>query len=229
MPQSSFHSLVREATQLGIHGAKSNLRPGAILWLTGLILIFCYYQIESIAHLFDLVGSWKTTFSPWFAMLSTATFGSLIPWLVQVAFLPSKKRQPFRQIPWLFLFWALHGWLVDAFYRLQAVIFGNSIDAQTIILKTLVDQLIWAPFLAVPQVLLSYLFIENELSPTRFKAALTRKGFLARAIPLTLANWVVWFPAVTLIYLFPLPLQLPLQNIILALWCLIVSFFAKNA
>jgi hypothetical protein len=62
-----------------------------------------------------------------------------------------------------------------------------------------------------------------------FKAALKQKPFFDRVIPLMIANWVVWIPAVSLIYLFPLPLQLPLMNIILALWCLILTFFAKNA
>ncbi len=61
------------------------------------------------------------------------------------------------------------------------------------------------------------------------KAALKQKPFFDRVIPLMIANWVVWIPAVSLIYLFPLPLQLPLMNIILALWCLILTFFVKNA
>lgn len=229
MAESPFNNPFREALRLGLKGAKSNLLPGGVLWILGLILIVSYYQVEAVAETFDQVGQWKNSFTPWFAMLSTAIFGSLVPWLVQATLLPKDRRQPFRQVPWLFLFWALHGWLVDAFYFLQSRLFGTQIDASTILVKTLVDQLVWAPFIAVPQVLLSYLFIENELSPSRFRAALASKGFLARAIPLVLANWVVWFPAVALIYLFPLPLQLPLQNLILALWCLIVSFFAKNA
>ena len=77
--------------------------------------------------------------------------------------------------------------------------------------------------------MLGYLLIEKNGSLAEFRASLKRKPFLDRAIPLMIANWVVWIPAVSLIYLFPLPLQLPLMNIILALWCLILTFFAKNA
>ena len=197
--------------------------------MAAIALVIAYSHNESVTLAFDRIGAWKEDFSPWFAILSTAIFGSLIPWVVQ-ALLPSKGQgQPFRQVPWLFLFWGIHGWQVDWLYRLQSKVFGHGTDATTIIAKTLVDQFLWSPLLAMPQVLLSYLFIENELSPRRFQAALRRKGYLARAIPLIITNWVVWIPAVALIYLFPLPLQLPLQNIVLALWCLIISFFAKNA
>ena len=148
---------------------------------------------------------------------------------MQNLFLKGGEKQPFRQVPWLLLFWGFHGWQVDWLYRIQAELFGNKIDFQTILKKTLVDEFIWVPFFAVWQLVLGYLFIEKDGSVKEFKAALKQKPFFDRVIPLMIANWVVWIPAVSLIYLFPLPLQLPLMNIILALWCLILTFFAKNA
>ncbi len=229
MARSTTQNPLRETIRLGIGGAKSNLVPGAVLWLIGLTLVISYYQLEPVATTFDQIGRWKAHYSPWFAMLSTATFGSLIPWLAQVLFIPAEKQTPRRQVLPLFLFWGIHGWQVDQFYQIQSALFGTAIDFQTIATKTLVDEFVWVPFLAIPQVVLCYLFIENDLSPKRFRAALKETPFLTRAIPLMIANWVVWIPSVTLIYLFPLSLQLPLQNIILALWCLIISFFTKNA
>lgn len=226
---TSQESPLQESLRLGIAGARTNLWPGMVLWFFGLVLVVSYYQAPVVSSLFDQVGRFKDEFAPWFAILSTALFGSLIPWLAQALFLPQSKRQPFRQVPPLFLFWGIHGWQVDGLYRLQSHLFGTGIDPLTIVLKTFVDQFVWVPFLAVPQVLLSYLLIEHELSLAKFRIALARKGYLRRAIPLIIANWVVWIPSVALVYLFPLPLQLPLQNIILALWCLIISFFAKNA
>jgi hypothetical protein len=38
------------------------------------------------------------------------------------------------------VFWGVKGTEVDAFYRLQALMFGNGTDAGTIALKVLVDQ-----------------------------------------------------------------------------------------
>ena len=200
-----------------------------MLWGIGLVLVISYYQIHTVAEILDQLGDFKLRSSPWFAILSTALFGSLIPWLVQNLFLKGGEKQPFRQVPWLLLFWGFHGWQVDWLYRIQAELFGNKIDFQTILKKTLVDEFIWVPFFAVWQLVLGYLFIEKDGSVKEFKAALKQKPFFDRVIPLMIANWVVWIPAVSLIYLFPLPLQLPLMNIILALWCLILTFFAKNA
>ncbi|MGJ8726486.1 MAG: hypothetical protein ACSHYB_18220 [Roseibacillus sp.] len=228
MKPSNQSNPLHEALRLGWGGAKSNLIPGAVLWLIGLALVVSYYQLDSVAIAFDHIGIWKDNFSPWFAMLSTGIFGSLVPWLVGALFLPQEKKQPFRRVPFLFLFWAIHGWQVDKLYELQSVVFGSDLKTSTIIFKTLVDQFLWSPFLATPQVLLFYLFSEHDHSFRHFKQALQRKNFLQRLIPLLLTNWVVWIPSVALIYLFPLPLQLPLMNIILAIWCLILSFFAKN-
>jgi hypothetical protein len=41
-------------------------------------------------------------------------------------------------------------------------------------------------------------------------------------------TWALWIPAVTLIYSMPLPLQLPLANLILWLWMLILLFTSRN-
>ena len=224
-----MRSHLREVVRLGWGGAKSNILPGAVLWAIGLVLVISYYQIHTVAEILDQLGDFKLRSSPWFAILSTALFGSIIPWLVQNFFLKGGEKQPFRQVPWLLLFWGFHGWQVDWLYRIQAELFGNKIDFQTILKKTLVDEFIWVPFFAVWQLVLGYLFIEKDGSVKEFKAALKQKPFFDRVIPLMIANWVVWIPAVSLIYLFPLPLQLPLMNIILALWCLILTFFVKNA
>lgn len=220
---------LKEVVRLGWGGAKSNLLPGAVLWVAGLALVICYYQVTAVAEVLNRLGEFKLAHSPWFGIISTALFGSLIPWLVQAVFLKGNDKQSFRQVPWLLLFWGFHGWQVDWLYRIQAGLFGNGIDFMTILKKTLVDEFVWVPFLAVWQLVLGYLLIEKNGSWAEFRTALNRKPFLDRVIPLMIANWVVWIPAVSLIYLFPLSLQLPLMNIILALWCLILTFFAKNA
>lgn len=224
-----MRSHLREVVRLGWGGAKSNILPGVVLWAIGLGLVISYYQIHTVAEVLDQLGDFKLKSSPWFAILSTALFGSLIPWLVQNLFLKGGEKQPFRHVPWLLLFWGFHGWQVDWLYRIQAELFGNEINFQTILKKTLVDEFIWVPFFAVWQLVLGYLTIEKDGSVKEIKAALEQKPFFDRVIPLMIANWVVWIPAVSLIYLFPLPLQLPLMNIILALWCLILTFFSKNA
>jgi hypothetical protein len=43
-------------------------------------------------------------------------------------------------------------------------------------------------------------------------------------LPITVANVAVWVPAVVAVYLLPLPLQLPMQNLVLCLWALMLVF-----
>lgn len=227
--ESGVRGHLKEVVRLGWGGAKSNFLPGAVLWIVGLALVVAYYHVEAIAAVLNRLGDFKLRYSPWFAIISTALFGSLIPWIVQRVFVKSDDGQPFRQVPLLMIYWGISGWEIDWLYRIQSMIFGDGVGVETIVKKTLVDQFIWVPFFAVPQTVLGYLLIEKECSLKEVKAALKRKPFLERVIPLMIATWVVWIPAVSLVYLFPLPLQLPLMNIILALWCLILTFFAKNA
>ena len=47
-------------------------------------------------------------------------------------------------------YWALRGIDVDAFYRLQAMVFGKGIDVKTIIFKVLFDQFIYCVIWASP-------------------------------------------------------------------------------
>ena len=103
-----MRSHLREVVRLGWGGAKSNILPGAVLWVIGLALVISYYQIRPVAEILDQLGDFKLKSSPWFAILSTALFGSLIPWLVQNLFLKGGEKQPFRHVPWLLLFWGFH-------------------------------------------------------------------------------------------------------------------------
>lgn len=221
-------SPVREAFRLGVGAARRNLLPGSVLWVFGIALVVLYYRSETVAGWLNVIGEIKVAHSPWIGMLSTAIFGSVIPWLAQLAFLPPEKRQPLRRLPGFFLFWALQGYQVDVLYRLQDSWFGAGRNFMTIFQKMVVDEFIWVPFLAVPQIVMAYLFIENDASPARFRAALQRRSFLQRGIPLMIANWAVWIPTCSMVYLFPLPLQLPLMNIVLGMWCLIILFFSED-
>lgn len=220
--------LLRESFRLGWGGAKANLGAGVLLWVIGSALVASYYGLAPVRDFFNAVGYFKVKFTPGFAMISTAVFGSLLPYLFQLFFLSREQRQPFRHVPWLLGFWAIHGWQVDWLYRLQAMVFGDKATFTVLLQKTLVDQFVWSPLLAVPQVLLVYLFVENDCSLAKTRQALGRRNYFARAIPIMVVNWVVWIPAVTLIYLLPLALQLPLQNLILSMWCLLLIFFAKH-
>lgn len=221
---------LQEAARLGWGGAWANLVPALALWLVGIFLILAYHQLDPVTRAFDRVGQWKIAWSPWFAIISTSLFGSLIPTLIQRLLVPRSPTHPTGpQILGLMIFWAVMGLEIDLLYRTQTILFGEGTDLVTIAQKTVLDQFVWVPLLAVPQTVAGYLLIEKKGSLAACREGLRKKSFLTRAIPLMIATWVVWVPAVSLVYLFPSALQLFLMNIILALWSLILTFFAKQA
>jgi len=52
---------------------------------------------------------------------------------------------------------------------------------------------------------------------------LAESSLLDRSLVVMVSIWAVWLPAVVIIYSFPSPLQLPLFNIVLCFWCLLLS------
>jgi hypothetical protein len=53
--------------------------------------------------------------------------------------------------------------------------------------------------------------------------------FITFSVPVTLmSTWAVWIPAVAIIYCLPPPLQIPLFNLVLCFWVLVLSFISRR-
>ena len=61
-------------------------------------------------------------------------------------------------------------------------------------------------------------------------AALVRSStfWRDRYLPGILANWILWIPAVLMIYRLPAGLQLPVQNLFLVIWVLVAALIARR-
>jgi hypothetical protein len=53
------------------------------------------------------------------------------------------------------------------------------------------------------------------------------RWYRRRVLPVMVSNWGVWIPAVSIIYMLPPALQLPLQNLVLCLWALMLIFLTS--
>ena len=205
-----------------------NRLPAFFLWLFGIVLIVGYYQSPRAASVLDTLGEFRWQHGFLFSLLSTALFGGLIP-----AMLPALLGRPEPPMNFIYLssatlFWAGKGLEIDLFYRLQARWFGEAASLDVILSKTVVDQFLYVPLIGVVNIVLFYLWRENGFSFTRSWAALGPQWYVRRVLPLLISNWVVWIPAVALIYALPLALQLPIQNLILCFWVLIVTVFTNK-
>lgn len=212
----------------GFDAARANLRSGLILQLVALVIVLSYFFWPPAEAMLQTVADWKLRFGYFFSMPSTAFFGGLLPLFFLALQKGDREERPWSHLPFYLLFWAVKGFEVDTLYRLQARIFGDDHETGTLICKVLVDQFVYVPLWAAPTMVLGYLWKDSGYSVSACIKNLGRQWYAKRVLPLMIANWIVWVPAVAIIYCVELPLQLPLQNLILCMWCLVVIFMTRR-
>lgn len=217
----------------GLHAARKNLLPGVVLQAASLGLMLGYYYAPAVhQELAGLVAFRERTDLP-FAAVSGALFGGVLPFLYLhfgVRDAAGRPHYTYRQGLGLGLFWAYRGVEVDLWYRLQQHFFGPGHAWKTVAIKSAVDQLGYSPIWAVPTTAAFYVWVDAHYDGGAFGRDLrSPRWFQRRVLPVMIANMAVWLPAVAIIYSLPTPLQLPLQNIVLCFYTLIVAHQTKTA
>lgn len=221
--------VIRTSIVAGWTAAWRNRSAGIALWIFGCTIVTGYYFIPAIHQLLEQVAELKTRWGLVFSAISTGLFGGLIPSLIQS--IPAAAHRT-GQPAWLVsntLFWAAKGIEIDLFYRLQALLFGDTASLSTILLKTTVDQLVYVPVVGLVNVILFLVWRECRYDIGRTRLALGPYWYRQRVLPVLIANWLIWLPAVVLIYCLPLALQLPIQNLILCFWILMLVLLTSNS
>jgi hypothetical protein len=212
----------------GMDGMRQNALPGLALCSLALLLVLADWTIPSAHSVFQSVGMWKGRYGLAFSATSTAFFGGVVPFLVLLVSGRIRRDRLSAELAFYALFWAYKGVEVDLFYRLQSHLFGNHATAGTIVRKVLVDQLVYNPIWAAPTSALAFMWKESAFSWAAMKSRLGL-DFVAYSVPVTLmSTWAVWIPAVAIIYSLPAPLQIPLFNLVLCFWVLVLSFISKR-
>jgi hypothetical protein len=107
---------------------------------------------------------------------------------------------------------------------------GDAVDVGTITAKTLIDQFIYCPLWAVPSTAVFYFWYQHGCSLALLKADFREpRWYGRRVLPLLCANLGVWLPLVCIIYALPTPLQLPLQNIVLCFYTLLLAHMLNRS
>ena len=119
-------------------------------------------------------------------------------------------------------FWGWRSVEVDLFYRLQAHWFGAGSDWGTVLAKTAVDQLLYSPWWAVPEIALAFEWKEAGFSWRATRRRLDRDFLVTRLPAAMVGNAMVWLPAVIAIYFLPSALQLPVSNLVGSFWVLLM-------
>jgi hypothetical protein len=164
-----------------------------------------------------------------YAFVATAFFGGFIPF----AYLWATKRiDPSRSalalLVFYVIFWGLKGIEVDFFYQLQGMWFGYENNVKTIATKVAVDQFLYSALWAAPTITIAYLWVEHGFNVRACGAAFTKSFFFVKIPTVIFSNWLVWIPAVSIVYSMPQDLQIPLFNIVLCFWVLILAVLNKK-
>jgi len=208
--------------------ARANLRPAVLLWIVGCVVVGAFYFVEPARPIFDAVGNAKLRYGYWFSLVSTATFAGLVPWSLQFLQRGRKPDYSIARLTFLLVLWAEKGVEVDLFYRCQSWLFGDAPSVSTVASKVAVDQLFYAPLWGLLSVLLAMAWADAGYSLRRLRQRLSGGGFRRLYLPALLSNNAVWIPAVSLIYILPLQLQVPMQNLVACFWALVLMSMSDH-
>jgi hypothetical protein len=216
----------------GIQGARANLWPAAALQLFALCLVLGYYYQPGVHSALAHLAEVRQRTGVAFGIASTALFGGILPFayisLTRSDHLEDRRSRWIKGLC-LTAFWAYKGLEVGLWYRLQAYVVGGGHEATTIAIKVFLDQLVYCPVLAVPVTVLVYQAVEMGFDWPGLRADVRAPSwYRRRVLPVLISNLGVWVPAVAVIYCLPTALQLPLQNIVLCFYTLIVAHQART-
>ena len=201
--------------------ARQNAIPGAVLQTLTLLLLLGYYRWTPAHELLERLLRLKLAWGAGYSFLAGALFAGLLPRLV-LRLKGASGRRFAVELAFACLFWGWRSVEVDLFYRLQAHWFGSGAEWSTVMAKTAVDQLLYSPLWAVPEIALAFEWKEAGFSWRAMRTRLDRDFFATRLPAAMLGNAMVWLPAVVAIYILPIALQLPVSNLVGSFWVLLM-------
>jgi hypothetical protein len=217
------------AWRQALAAARANLLPGLFLQAFAVLLVAAYYLHAPARAALDSLAAVKDRFGFLYSAVSTALFGGAIPFAYMRLHPRTRYVTPASHALFYLLFWAYKGTEVDLFYRFQGWLFGNEAAPGVIAKKVVVDQFVYCVFWSMPWTSLAFYWKDAGFG-WRSLRSLDLIGFWKAALPAaTLGTWIVWIPAVAIIYSLPAPLQIPLFNVVLCFYALLFAALSARS
>ena len=214
----------------GLRSARANLIPGLALQAFALAVVLGYYWSEQIHSLLTHITDFRASIGWPFAVLSTSFFGGLLPLLYLKSSRSSRDQLTWKQGALYTAYWAYKGIEISAWYWFLAWAIGDANNIEKVAIKTLLDQFVWCPLWAVPSTAVFYFWCQHGCRLHTVLADLRQpRWYKRRVLPQLCANIGVWLPLVCIIFALPIPLQLPLQNLVLCFYCLLLAHMTRRA
>jgi hypothetical protein len=205
----------------------ANARPALFLQCIALALGLSYFYWPAALPYFNVLAQLKTQYGALYAVLSTSLFGGLLPFLYLYL---SKKIlfKPLSQLIFYCALWAFMGFVIDQFYQFQSALFGDNNDVSTVLKKVMFDQFVFTLVFASPFLTLCFLFRDSQFNVGQWWNRIDMT-IVSEQVPATVvSSWIVWIPAVSVIYTMPSALQIPLFNLVLCFFVLILAILNKQ-
>lgn len=228
-PVSEVNAADKTPILAGLHAAKANIIPGLIVQSLMLFIVLGYYYYPPVRHALTSVAQLKAHYGLLFSGVSAVIAGGIIPELLIVATLQKGRftKDNLHNMLFAAVYWGYGGCIVDLLYRCQALLFGNTVTVAAVIKKVCVDQFVFNPVYAAPLVVVVYDWKNSGYSLKAFKGIFNWQFYKNRVIPILFATWAVWIPVMCIVYSLPQLLQVPLFNLALSLWVILVSYMSR--
>lgn len=208
----------------GLQSIRALLFPGLVLQSVALALVLAYYLVPATAGFFADLARWQSSGGLPFTAVTTALCGGLLPFLLLRGHRDTRGNHPWPHLVFFMLFWAWKGCEVDLWYRGLTWLYGNGHDPSTIVRKVLSDQFGFNPFYAAPVGNLCFAWKDAGFRWRPVAADLQAgRWYARRVLPVLMAVWFLWIPVVCCVYALPLPLQMPLFNVVLCFWSMLFA------
>ena len=198
--------------------AYANRIPAVGLQSVALFLLWSYHFWPAARAALGQMALLKQNSGLGFAFVASAFASALLPLVLQTLQQGAHRRMVIGALPAAIVFWGLRGCLTDLFYSLQSAVWGNNALPLTIAIKVFCDLAIFTPCLSVPVVVLFFSWLDGDLRHSFREGAAA--WWLREVWPLVRAAWVVWLPALMVIYALPTNLQFPISVLIQCFWTL---------
>ena len=207
--------------RVGWESVKANWLPMVVLWLLAAALVAGYPYVPcvraALQPVFDFQtgGGWKA------AVLNRIVFCGLLPGAFLLSIRSIRPPRPLLTVLANCVWMGSWGVASNAFFTLQALMFGSGHDIATLVAKVLVDKCVWSALLCVPLNSVFFFWEGRDFSFARCRAEWPRRYLRQIYLPILLADFSVWIPVQFAVYVFPLPLQIQLVGFAGAFWSLV--------
>jgi hypothetical protein len=201
----------------------------AFVWVLAAGIVASYYNWPPVADAARALQELKASLGIGFAAIAGFVAGGVLPELAKWATRTlGKSENLFKETVFRGLVWSGLGMMVDTFYTFQAHWFGTSIDPVTLIKKTSVDMLVFAPVVFVPYTVGAFVWRREGYKVRAMGVAWTPKGWWKEVLPTYVPNLCFWVVVLFAVYSMPTDLQYPMSALATACWSLIFTFINKK-